>query len=85
MVDAVLPVGMWKILYDFCVVGWNLSPIIPQLEVAPVSNTVELLSPRIDVTYEFGEGCGGNANLVNTTSCCDEWCGDVCSCDKPIS
>ena len=27
-------------------VGWNLSPVLPQLEVASVSNTGELLSSR---------------------------------------
>ena len=72
-------------LCDFCVVGWNLSTVLPQMEVAPVSNTQELLSPRIDLTYGFDEGYGGNANLVDTTLCCDEWCGDVCSCGKSSS
>ena len=70
---------------DFCVVVWNLSLVLPQLEVSPVSNIAELISPQIDGTYEFDEGCGGNADLVDTTSCFDEWCGDVCSCDEPRS
>ena len=52
MAAVVSPVGMWMILCDFCVVGWNLSPVLLQMEVAPVSNIAELLSPRIDVTYE---------------------------------
>ena len=45
------PVVMLKILCDLCVVGWNLSPVLLQLEVAPVSNTEEFLSPRLGVTY----------------------------------
>ena len=69
---VVSSVGMWNILCDFCVMGWNLSPVLPQLEVAHVSNTTEFLSPRIDITCEFDEGCRGNADLVETTLCCDE-------------
>ena len=56
-----------------CVVDWNLSHVLTQLEVAPVLNTAELLSPRIYFSYEFDEGCGGNDDLVDTTSCCDEF------------
>ena len=48
-------IRMWNILCDFFVVSWNLSPVLPQVEVAPVSNTAELLFPRIDVTYEFDD------------------------------
>ena len=83
--DVVSPVGMWKILCDFFVVGWKLSPVLPQLEAAPVSNTAELLSPQSDVTYEFDVGCGGNVDLVETTLCCDDWCGAVCLCNNPGS
>ena len=83
--SVVLPVGTWKLLCDFCVVDWNLSPVLPHLEVAPVLNTEKVLSPRIDFSYEFYEGYGGIVDLVNTTSCCDELCGDGCSCNEPIS
>ena len=55
LADVVSPVEIWKIIWDFCMVGWNLSPVLPQLKVAPVSNTAELLSPRIDVTYECAD------------------------------
>ena len=56
---------MWNILCDFCEVGWNLSHVLPQLKDAPVSNTAELLSPRIDVTYECDD-CSCNEYSSST-------------------
>ena len=55
--SVVWTVGVWKTFLDGLLVGMKVSPVMPQLDVAPVSKTVvsvlHLVCMSMDVLYKL--------------------------------